>query len=128
MSSPDVKYAIKYQGDYVKELIAETDYPSFDVDGACAAFYEWKHHKAEDIMALLSDELCPTMLYFLQITRTMVKTTMVKTTAICPQRIRPPRIRAPVGKRDGADQRIRESGMGNRKENAGGLPDTIGGK
>ena len=47
----DVKYAIKYQGDYVKELIAETDYPSFDVDGACAAFYEWKHHKAEDIMA-----------------------------------------------------------------------------
>ena len=47
----DVKYAIKYQGDYVKELISETDYPSFDVDGACAAFYEWKRHKAEDIMA-----------------------------------------------------------------------------
>ncbi|TJZ91357.1 NAD(P)/FAD-dependent oxidoreductase [Paracoccus gahaiensis] len=46
----DTKYAIKYQGDYVKELIAETDYPSFDVDGACAAFYEWKHHKAHDIM------------------------------------------------------------------------------
>lgn len=45
------KYAIKYQGDYVKELIAETDYPSFDVDGACAAFYEWKQHKAENIMA-----------------------------------------------------------------------------
>ncbi|TPE51729.1 NAD(P)-binding domain-containing protein [Amaricoccus solimangrovi] len=44
------KYAIKYQGDYVKELIAETDYPSFDVDGACEAFYEWKAHKAEDIM------------------------------------------------------------------------------
>ena len=44
------KYAIKYQGDYVKELIAETDYPSFDVDGACAAFYEWKQHKVEDIM------------------------------------------------------------------------------
>ncbi|MFG6083211.1 NAD(P)/FAD-dependent oxidoreductase [Paracoccus litorisediminis] len=45
------KYAILYQGDYVKELIAETDYPSFDVDGACEAFFEWKHHKAEDIMA-----------------------------------------------------------------------------
>ncbi|MDF3607930.1 NAD(P)/FAD-dependent oxidoreductase [Paracoccus sp. DMF-8] len=44
------KYAIKYQGEYVKELIAETDYPSFDVDGACAAFYEWKDHKKQDIM------------------------------------------------------------------------------
>lgn len=47
----DAKYAIKYQGAYVKELIAETDYPSFDVDGACEAFFEWKHHKAENIMA-----------------------------------------------------------------------------
>ena len=46
----DVKYAIKYQGDYVKELIADTDYPSFDVDGACEAFFEWKHHKVDDIM------------------------------------------------------------------------------
>lgn len=49
-ASDDVKYAIKYQGDYVKELIADTDYPSFDVDGACKAFFEWKKHKAEDIM------------------------------------------------------------------------------
>ncbi|MFD1881534.1 NAD(P)-binding domain-containing protein [Paracoccus pacificus] len=46
----DAHDAIEYQGDYVKELIAETDYPSFDVDGACEAFYEWKHHKAENIM------------------------------------------------------------------------------
>jgi trimethylamine monooxygenase len=50
-ASDDVKYAIKYQGAYVKELIADTDYPSFDVDGACAAFFEWKAHKAENIMA-----------------------------------------------------------------------------
>ena len=50
-ASDDTKYAIKYQGDYVKELIAETDYPSFDVDGACEAFYEWKKHKSIDIMA-----------------------------------------------------------------------------
>ena len=50
-ASPDVKYAIKYQGDYVLELIEETDYPTFDVAGACQAFYEWKGHKAEDIMA-----------------------------------------------------------------------------
>ncbi len=42
--------AIWYQGDYVKELIAETDYPSFDLEGACQAFKEWKGHKKKDIM------------------------------------------------------------------------------
>ena len=41
---------IDYQGDYVKELIADTDYPSFDVDGANGAFYQWKKHKKKDIM------------------------------------------------------------------------------
>jgi trimethylamine monooxygenase len=41
---------IKYQGDYVQELIDETDYPSFDVDAACQAFYEWKKHKKKNIM------------------------------------------------------------------------------
>ena len=46
----DAHDAIHYQGDYVKELIAETDYPSFDVDGACQAFYDWKQHKKDDIM------------------------------------------------------------------------------
>lgn len=46
----DTKYAIKYQAEYVKELVAETDYPSFDIDGACEAFFEWKKHKAKDIM------------------------------------------------------------------------------
>ena len=42
--------AIWYQGDYVKELIDETDYPSFDVEGACKVFKEWKGHKKESIM------------------------------------------------------------------------------
>ncbi|WP_282063131.1 NAD(P)-binding domain-containing protein [Roseobacter litoralis] len=42
--------AIWYQGDYVKELIAETDYPSFDLEGACQAFKEWKGHKKKNIM------------------------------------------------------------------------------
>jgi trimethylamine monooxygenase len=46
----DAHDAIHYQGDYVKELIAETDYPSFDVDGACQAFYDWKEHKKIGIM------------------------------------------------------------------------------
>ena len=42
--------AIRYQGDYVKELIAETDYPSFNVDGANDAFIQWKKHKKAGIM------------------------------------------------------------------------------
>lgn len=42
--------AIWYQGDYIKELIADTDYPSFDVEGECQAFKEWKGHKKKDIM------------------------------------------------------------------------------
>ncbi len=46
----DDYYAIRYQGEYVKELIADTDYPSFDVAGAIDAFLEWKKHKKEDIM------------------------------------------------------------------------------
>lgn len=50
-SGDDTKYAITYQGDYIKELIADTDYPSFDVDAACDAFFQWKKHKAKDIMA-----------------------------------------------------------------------------
>lgn len=37
--------AIRYQGNYVRELIAETDYPSFDIDGANDAFFQWKKHK-----------------------------------------------------------------------------------
>ncbi|MEM7302750.1 MAG: NAD(P)/FAD-dependent oxidoreductase [Pseudomonadota bacterium] len=41
---------IRYQGDYVKELIAETDYPSFDVDAANEAFFQWKKHKKQNIM------------------------------------------------------------------------------
>ncbi len=41
---------IRYQGDYVRELIAETDYPSFDVDASDEAFYQWKKHKKQNIM------------------------------------------------------------------------------
>ena len=41
---------IKYQGDYVRELIAETDYPSFDVDASDEAFFQWKKHKKQNIM------------------------------------------------------------------------------
>jgi trimethylamine monooxygenase len=46
----DAHAAIVYQGDYVRELMADTDYPSFDVDGANEAFFEWKEHKKRGIM------------------------------------------------------------------------------
>lgn len=41
---------IAYQGAYTGELISETDYPSFDVEAANQAFYEWKKHKKKGIM------------------------------------------------------------------------------
>ena len=42
---------IRYQGDYVRELIADTDYPSFDVDAANESFFQWKKHKKIGIMS-----------------------------------------------------------------------------
>ena len=42
---------IRYQGAYTKELIDETDYPSFDIDAANQAFFEWKKHKKQGIMS-----------------------------------------------------------------------------
>ncbi|MEM7179146.1 MAG: NAD(P)/FAD-dependent oxidoreductase [Pseudomonadota bacterium] len=42
--------AIRYQGDYTRELIDETDYPSFDIEAANQAFFEWKKHKKQNIM------------------------------------------------------------------------------
>ena len=46
----DAEQMIWYQGDYVKELLAETDYPSFDIEGTNRTFMEWEHHKADNIM------------------------------------------------------------------------------
>ena len=46
----DAEQMIYFQGDYVKELIDLTDYPSFDVDGVNKTFVEWEHHKEADIM------------------------------------------------------------------------------
>ena len=41
---------IWFQGDYVQELIDQTDYPTFDVEGVNETFMEWEHHKHDDIM------------------------------------------------------------------------------
>ncbi|GAC58379.1 putative flavin-containing monooxygenase [Gordonia hirsuta DSM 44140 = NBRC 16056] len=41
---------IRFQGDYVQDLIDRTDYPSFDVDGVVEIFLAWMRDKAADIM------------------------------------------------------------------------------
>tara|TARA_R110002072_G_scaffold1017_8_gene8457 strand:- start:4352 stop:5686 length:1335 start_codon:yes stop_codon:yes gene_type:complete len=53
--------AIWYQGDYIKELVAETDYPSFDVEGACTAFKQWKGHKKAGIMTFRDNSYASVM-------------------------------------------------------------------
>ena len=35
---------------YPRELIDQTDYPSFDIEQTSQTFMEWEHHKAENIM------------------------------------------------------------------------------
>ncbi len=42
--------AIDFQGEYTRRLIDLTDYPSFDINGAKEAFYQWKKHKKKNIM------------------------------------------------------------------------------
>jgi len=42
--------AIRFQGKYTMDLMAQTDYPDFDTAGAIQAFFEWKAHKKENIM------------------------------------------------------------------------------
>ena len=46
----DAEQMIWFQGDYVKELISQTDYPSFDIEGVNKTFMEWEHHKGDNIM------------------------------------------------------------------------------
>jgi len=46
----DAEQMIWFQGDYTRELIDQTDYPSFDIEGTNKTFMEWEHHKEEDIM------------------------------------------------------------------------------
>ena len=42
--------AIDYQTDYVRDLLAATDYPQLDVDHVADLFKEWEHHKTEGIL------------------------------------------------------------------------------
>ncbi|MFZ4553560.1 MAG: NAD(P)/FAD-dependent oxidoreductase [Betaproteobacteria bacterium] len=40
----------EYQGEYIRQLIEATDYPTFDIAAVNETFLQWKHDKAEDIM------------------------------------------------------------------------------
>ena len=57
--------AIKYQGNYVKELVSDTDYPSFDIEASNNAFFQWKKHKKENIMTFRDNQ------YISPMTKTM---------------------------------------------------------
>ncbi|MDA7989521.1 MAG: NAD(P)/FAD-dependent oxidoreductase [Gammaproteobacteria bacterium] len=46
----DDEQMIWFQGDNVRELLSETDYPDYDVEGVNKTFMEWERHKHEDIM------------------------------------------------------------------------------
>jgi trimethylamine monooxygenase len=50
VAAEDVADPIVYQGEYLKELQKQTDYPAFNIDGMAAMLHEWKHHKKEDMM------------------------------------------------------------------------------
>jgi len=47
---PTDEAKIRFQAEYVRRLIAKTDYPSFDIDHVIHEFLRWEHHKHEDIM------------------------------------------------------------------------------
>lgn len=42
--------AIDFQTDYMRDLLAATDYPFLDVDRVAELFKEWEHHKVEGIL------------------------------------------------------------------------------
>ena len=40
----------EFQGEYIRQLIAATDYPSFDIAQVNRTFLQWKQDKYESIM------------------------------------------------------------------------------
>jgi len=48
LDSPYVE--IDFQTDYVRDLLAATDYPAFDIDAVAELFKDWKHHKVDSIL------------------------------------------------------------------------------
>ncbi len=46
----DAEQEIDFQTDYMRDLLAATDYPHLDVDHVAKLFKEWEHHKEEGIL------------------------------------------------------------------------------
>jgi trimethylamine monooxygenase len=42
--------AIDFQTEFVRDLLALTDYPHLDIDKVAATFKEWEHHKVDNIL------------------------------------------------------------------------------
>jgi trimethylamine monooxygenase len=42
---------VRFQGEYIRQLIDATDYPSFNIDAVNEVFMQWKKHKKDNIMA-----------------------------------------------------------------------------
>lgn len=47
---PDHNAEADFQSEYLRELIAATDYPPFDLDAVSQLFKDWMHHKETDIL------------------------------------------------------------------------------
>lgn len=49
-STTSAEEDIDFQGAYVRDLVAHTDYPEFDIEGVAELFKLWKHDKQKDIL------------------------------------------------------------------------------
>jgi trimethylamine monooxygenase len=47
---PDAEGMIDFQTEYVRDLLAPTDYPRLDVDTVAKMFKVWEHHKVDNIL------------------------------------------------------------------------------
>lgn len=47
---PDAFGSIDFQTEYIRDLMAPTDYPRLDIDTVAKMFKEWEHHKVENIL------------------------------------------------------------------------------
>ncbi|MBP9181629.1 MAG: NAD(P)/FAD-dependent oxidoreductase [Fuscovulum sp.] len=46
----ELNHGWEFQGETIKRLLTQTDYPAFDVDAVYDLFWQWKKHKVADIM------------------------------------------------------------------------------
>lgn len=46
----DASAEVVFQGDYVRDLVQQTDYPEFDIDEVVRIFISWMNDKQQDIM------------------------------------------------------------------------------